>query len=143
MKTQCVAALALAATATGFLIAPMPARTVAMTRVSAAPANDIQALTQKCLDEGCSVDMVDELITGLKARRSSLILQLATVDKLLHDLEGSHAEKQSGAVNDVIKSVARLFSKGDDDYPMLSAPTGYSGDSHRGTKDAWDYKVSK
>ncbi|KAG5188770.1 hypothetical protein JKP88DRAFT_233986 [Tribonema minus] len=144
MKACAVIALALVPAAA--FLAPVAVRPMHMMRSASAlqaSAEDIQALATSCLEEGCSVEMVDDLVASLKVRRSALILQLANVDDLLRQLEGSHAEKQSGAVNDIIKSVARLFSKGDDDYPMLSAPTGYSGDSHKGTKDAWDYKMDR
>jgi hypothetical protein len=53
----------------------------------------------------------------LKARRSGLIAQLAGVDDLLSQLEGtakasSSADADKGAMYDIVKSVARLFSKG-------------------------------
>jgi hypothetical protein len=50
----------------------------------------------------------------LKARRSGLISQLAGVDDLLSQLEGTakSADADKGAMYDIVKSVARLFSKG-------------------------------
>lgn len=110
----------------------------------AAGAADIAKLATACLEDGCNVEMVEELLASLKKRESDLNVQLTDVRGVIFRLEtllGPKDSKQT-TVEGIVASVARLFSVGDDDYPALSYPTGYSGDTHKGTKDAWDYKVS-
>mmetsp|Transcript_15424 Transcript_15424/g.22920 ORF Transcript_15424/g.22920 Transcript_15424/m.22920 type:complete len:147 (-) Transcript_15424:104-544(-) len=128
-----------------FICAPSKTilRTSHATTTLKATNEEIQALAKSCLEEGCSVDLVDDLVSSLKVRRSNLILQLASVDDLLMNLEHKTKRKEDGFMEGILKSVMDLFSPKDDDYPAMSKAYGYPGEVTHGTKDAWDYNMTK
>ncbi|CAM9290639.1 unnamed protein product [Chrysoparadoxa australica] len=75
-------------------------------------------------------------------RKTELSHDLTNVDSMIYKLEHLGKTEDASAMSSLIASIARLFSVNDDDYPAMSYPTGFSGDVSKGTKDAWDYKVS-
>lgn len=58
-------------------------------------------------------------------------MQLVTVDDVLTMMGDTSSLGEKGEVEKLVAAVARLFSPGDDDYPYLAYPTGYSGDVNK------------
>ena len=58
-------------------------------------------------------------------------MQLVTVDDVLTMMGDTSSLGEKGEVEKLVAAVARLFSPGDDDYPYLPYPTGYSGDVNK------------
>lgn len=54
-----------------------------------------------------------------------------TVDDVLLMMGDSSVMGEKGEVEKLVMAVGRLFSVGDDDYPYLPYPTGYSGDINK------------
>eukprot|EP00904_Undaria_pinnatifida_P000180 jgi/Undpi1/10162/HiC_scaffold_28.g12615.m1 len=99
-------------------------------------------MAEACQEEGCSVEAVSNLLDQLKAKKMELEMQLVTVDDVLTMMGDTSSLGEKGEVEKLVAAVARLFSPGDDDYPYLPYPTGYSGDVNKEKKDAWDYNVN-
>lgn len=57
--------------------------------------------------------------------------QLVTVDDVLLMMGDSSVMGEKGEVEKLVMAIGRLFSVGDDDYPYLPYPTGYSGDINK------------
>ena len=58
-------------------------------------------------------------------------IQLVTVDDVLTMMGDTSSLGEKGEVEKLVAAVARLFSPGDDDYPYLAYPTGYSGEVNK------------
>ena len=58
-------------------------------------------------------------------------MQLVTVDDVLTMMGDPSSLAEKGEVEKLVMAVGRLFSPGDDDYPYLSYPTGYSGEVNK------------
>ena len=58
-------------------------------------------------------------------------MQLVTVDDVLTMMGDTSSLGEKGEVEKLVAAVARLFSPGDDDYPYLPYPTGYSGEVNK------------
>lgn len=153
-RFSALALLALFTSATAFVtpIAPrVSSRSVSATssttRMSAAPsppptADALREMAESCQEDGCSVEAVSNLLDQLKAKKMELEMQLVTVDDVLTMMGDTSSLGEKGEVEKLVAAVARLFSPGDDDYPYLAYPTGYSGDVNKEKKDAWDYNVN-
>lgn len=58
-------------------------------------------------------------------------MQLVTVDDVLTMMGDTSSLAEKGELDKLVAAIGRLFSPGDDDYPYLSYPTGYSGDVNK------------
>ena len=70
MQFLSIALLALVSVANGFLLAPFASRP--LVRAPAATMMGVEDAAAACLEEGCSVDTVEDLIQELKKEQSSM-----------------------------------------------------------------------
>ncbi|CAM9297874.1 unnamed protein product [Choristocarpus tenellus] len=97
-------------------------------------------MAQGCLEDGCSVDTVGDLLNQLQSKKTELELQLVTISDILEQLQAGSQEP--GELEKLVMAAGRVFQLNDDDYPYLPYPTGYSGEVNKDKKDAWDYNVN-
>jgi hypothetical protein len=153
--------VALFGAASAFVLPPPAVRTVARPAVplprlaaSGVEVNEeaaaLEKLASQCLDEGCSVDMVENLKDRLRDEKTMLIRHLAAVDDLLNKFEkatsaGSQADES--VVEQLVKAIFQIFRvqtpeeryKESKDYFMR----GFSGDiPPKNKKDAWDWDLA-
>ncbi|CAM9441887.1 unnamed protein product [Discosporangium mesarthrocarpum] len=105
-------------------------------------AEDLNAMAQSCLEDGCSVEAVGDLMDQLQAKKTELTMQLTTLEDVLEKMQDLPGAKEAGELEKLVTAISRIFSKGDDDYPYLDYPMGYSGEVNKEKKDAWDYNVN-
>jgi len=116
----------------------------------------VQKLAESCLENGCPIEDVHVLRAELKEERARLQNDLAHLNSVLTQLgtmeadldthiEASVAAAAEGAsdedISKLVDQIAAAFGKFKDDYPGLGSISGYSGEPHKGTKDAWDYHM--
>jgi hypothetical protein len=115
-----------------------------------AEAEALEALAQQCLDDGCSVDMVDDLKKRLRDERSVLIGHLQAVDSLLSRFEKAtevSGQRDETVVEQLVKAIFQIFrtQTAEERYKISSeyVMAGFSGDiPKKGMKDAWDYDLA-
>merc|ERR1719473_1306365 len=112
----------LVAAAQGFLLAPLVARTPPVRFV--APIMGYEEVAAECLEEGCSVDTVHDLLTELKATRNPSTDIIETINKLESLLLKPEANKNE--IEKIVASAARSFSTVDS-FEFKGEPLGYTG----------------
>jgi len=143
MQLYLVVIVTLAAGAAAFVPSGLP-RSGRRTAVAVRAGDDLAGMVAECLDDECSIETVDALISGLQDERLQLRAQLAGVEKLLESLGSANADPAAREeVNNILveafvkpafRSFQKTGSRGDvgGDYPALGGPTGYSGDKRDG-----------
>ena len=96
----------------------------------------IMKSAQDCVDEGCSVDAVSDLILDLQEQELALTERLEKVTKLIGDLQyiNGKDERHTDEVQAFVKDMLRVFNH---DKPIIN-PTGFTGEIGDGPKTAWD-----
>jgi hypothetical protein len=79
-------------------------------------ADDIN-FAQQCIEEGCSVDAVQDVLTRLEQRRAVLALELSQVNEVMSTLARENLGGDRNLVAQAMEAAVRIFSKVDDDYP--------------------------
>lgn len=80
-------------------------------------------VAQSCIDEGCSVDAVQEILTRLERRRGVLALELTRVEEVMAVLARENLGGDRNLVAQAMEAAVSIFSKTDDDYPGVGSAT--------------------
>eukprot|EP00985_Skeletonema_marinoi_P002283 scaffold939_cov107-Skeletonema_marinoi.AAC.1 len=139
-------AAALCATSTqAFAPAPTSMRIqTARNLMSAAEVKSIIDEAESCAGGECALDEVEDLILSLQSQQSLLSKRIAEIDGLVKDLEhvNGRDERPVDEVRETVRAIFRIFALGDkasgNDYPSLTKPMGYSGETAGGGKTAYD-----
>jgi hypothetical protein len=112
--------------------------------MSADEVKAIIAEAESCAQGECALDEVDALITNLQSQQSLLSKRIAEMDGLIKDLEHVNGKdnRPTDEVRETVRAIFRIFALGDkasgNDYPSLTKPMGYSGETAGGGKTAYD-----
>jgi hypothetical protein len=112
--------------------------------MSASEVDSIIREAEACAAGECALDEVENLITNLQSQQSLLSKRIEEIDGLVKDLEHSNGkdDRPVDEVRETVRAIFRVFALGDkasgNDYPSLSRPMGYSGETAGGGKTAYD-----
>jgi len=118
--------------------------TTTLNLMSAAEIESIMVEAQDCAEGECAIDEVESLIANLQAQQSLLSKRIEEIHGLITELEHVNGkdERPVDEVRETVRAIFRIFSLGDkasgNNYPSLSAPMGYTGDTKGGGKTAYD-----
>jgi len=122
-----------------------PPKTI--TALNLMTANEIELIigeAEMCAEGGCALDEVESLISNLQDQQSLLSKRIEEIGGLVADLETANGldDRPVDEVRETVRAIFRVFALGDkasgNDYPSLSKPMGYSGDTDGGGKTAYD-----
>jgi hypothetical protein len=130
MMSRLLAFLGLVALAQGFLVGPLASPPGHATRTPAISMGIVEDAAANCLEEGCSVDTIEDLIAELEAEaktaKGNRAIDLKSTVTNLRMLIGSPLENKS-EIEKLVASAARSFSVvGGFGFP--GEPLGYSGE---------------
>ncbi|KAL7536955.1 hypothetical protein ACHAXR_007501 [Thalassiosira sp. AJA248-18] len=146
LRTLAIAA-ALCASSTEAFSSPKiasPRTNTALNLMSATEVESILSEAEACAGGECALDEVEQLITNLQDQQSLLSKRVEEIGGLVKDLESANGkdDRPVDEVRETVRAIFRIFALGDkasgNDYPSLSKPTGYSGETAGGGKTAYD-----
>ncbi len=109
-----------------------PARTARVARVRMGIGEDgLQEdldFAQKCIETGCEVDAVQQVLTRLEQRRAVLALEVSQIEEVMATLARENLGGDRSLVEEAMVAALRIFSKPEDNYPKASPPAGYTMD---------------
>lgn len=124
------------------LASPRTATTLNL--MSATEIELVLAEAESCAEGECALDEVGSLIENLQSQQSLLSKRISEIDGLVKDLETANGldDRPVDEVRETVRAIFRVFALGDkasgNDYPSLSKPMGYSGETSGGGKTAYD-----
>lgn len=116
------------------------------TRMNLMASEEVDALIGKATDcsEGeCSLDEVSDLISVLKEQQSGLYKRVNEVKTMIKSLEAGNTadDREVDEIRETVRALFRVFQLGSkasgNDYPLLTKPTGWSGEVGSGPTDAY------
>ncbi|CAN8067680.1 unnamed protein product [Agarophyton chilense] len=85
--------------------------------------NEDLSFAQNCIDEGCSVDAVQDVLTRLERRRGVLALELSQVEEIMAVLAKENLGGDRNLISEAMAAAVSIFSKANDDYPNVGQTT--------------------
>mmetsp|Transcript_15069 Transcript_15069/g.38569 ORF Transcript_15069/g.38569 Transcript_15069/m.38569 type:complete len:140 (+) Transcript_15069:573-992(+) len=107
---------------------PVAARRPAAAVAPRAAANDDLAAAQQCLEDGCEINDVQDILARLEARRTALDREQRHISDLIFKLAQANVKGEKSVVEEIMSAAVRLFSKGDDEYPAVGSPSPWTMD---------------
>mmetsp|Transcript_4210 Transcript_4210/g.7834 ORF Transcript_4210/g.7834 Transcript_4210/m.7834 type:complete len:160 (+) Transcript_4210:80-559(+) len=148
LRTLAVAAAFCVSSTEGFAFSrpslASPRTSTALDLMSAAEVEAIMAEAESCAQGECALDEVESLLNNLQDQQSLLSKRIEEIDTLVADLEKANGadNRPVDEVRETVRAIFRVFAMGDkasgNDYPALSKPMGYSGETKGGGKTAYD-----
>lgn len=81
------------------------------------------SFAQNCIDEGCAVDAVQDVLTRLERRRAVLALELTQIEEVMAILARENLGGDRSLVAEAMAAAVSIFTKADDDYPTVGSAT--------------------
>lgn len=78
---------------------------------------------QGCIEEGCTVDAVQDVLTRLERRRGVLALELSQIEEVMAVLAKENLGGDRSLVAEAMAAAVSIFAKTDDDYPSVGSNT--------------------
>lgn len=78
---------------------------------------------QQCIDEGCSIDAVQDVLTRLERRRAVLALEVTQIEEIMAILAKENLGGDRNLVAQAMEAAVSIFSKANDDYPGVGQTT--------------------
>lgn len=78
---------------------------------------------QNCIDEGCSVDAVQDVLTRLERRRAVLALEVSQIEEIMAVLAKENLGGDRNLIADAMAAAVSIFAKANDDYPAVGSTT--------------------
>lgn len=78
---------------------------------------------QNCIEEGCEIDAVQDVLTRLERRRAVLALEVTQIEKIMAILAKENLSGDRGLVAEAMAAAVSIFTKADDDYPGVGSAT--------------------
>eukprot|EP00571_Detonula_confervacea_P014123 CAMPEP_0172307260 /NCGR_PEP_ID=MMETSP1058-20130122/8150_1 /TAXON_ID=83371 /ORGANISM="Detonula confervacea, Strain CCMP 353" /LENGTH=159 /DNA_ID=CAMNT_0013019373 /DNA_START=62 /DNA_END=541 /DNA_ORIENTATION=- len=116
----------------------------ALNLMTTAEIDSIIREAETCAEGECALDEVENLITNLQGQQSMLSKRIEEIGGLVTDLEHANGQddRPVDEVRETVRAIFRVFALGakasGNDYPSLSKPMGYSGETSGGGKTAYD-----
>ena len=129
MTMKLLSFLLLAGTCNAFLVTA-PLRSSAK-RVAFSPVMGIEETAAGCLEDGCSLQTVDELLAELKAENAALTKRQQSVLLLIGKLQALSSSPEAATANKseieaLVAAAARSFSPQDETYDFPGDALGYT-----------------
>merc|ERR1719337_816746 len=105
----------------GFMLAPLATRTPSR---AVAPAMGYQDAAAACLEDGCSLDTVEDLLAELKAEKNPTAEFMKTINDLEALIGSPNADKN--AIEKIVSAASRSFSVVGG-FEFKGEPMGYTG----------------
>jgi len=119
-----------------------PRTNSALNLMSTGEVESIIREAEMCAEGECALDEVEGLIKNLLDQQSLLSKRIGEIDGLVTELETANGSAPVDEVRETVRAIFRIFAMGDkasgNDYPALSKPMGYSGETSGGGKTAYD-----
>ena len=80
-------------------------------------------VAQGCIDEGCTVDAVQEVLTRLERRRAVLALEVSTIEEIMAVLAKENLGGDRSLVAEAMAAAVSIFATTNDDYPSVGTQT--------------------
>jgi len=146
LRNLAIAAALCASSAEAFTISrpSLASPRTALNLMTATQVESVIAEAESCAHGECAVDEVESLINNLQEQQSLLSKRIEEIDGLVKDLEhvNGRDDRPVDEVRETVRAIFRVFALGDkasgNDYPSLSMPMGYPGDTAGGGKTAYD-----
>jgi len=153
LRSLAIAAALCASSADAFAPSRPSTRTLASARapqrldlMSSAEIDSILREAETCVDGECALDEVSSLIANLQDQQSMLSKRVKEIDGLVLALESANGQggddRPVDEMRETVRAIFRIFALGDkasgNNYPNLTAPMGYSGETKGGGKTAYD-----
>lgn len=84
---------------------------------------DDLSFAQNCIDGGCSVDAVQDVLTRLERRRAVLSLEVDKIEQVMATLAKENLGGDRNLIADAMAAAVSIFSKANDDYPTVGDAT--------------------
>ncbi|PXF43976.1 hypothetical protein BWQ96_06286 [Gracilariopsis chorda] len=78
---------------------------------------------QQCIDEGCSIDAVQDVLTRLERRRAVLALEVTQIEEIMAVLAKENLGGDRNLIAQAMEAAVSIFSKANDDYPGVGQAT--------------------
>lgn len=76
---------------------------------------------QNCIDEGCSVESVQDVLTRLERRRAVLTLEVEKIEDIMAILAKENLGGDRSLIGDAMAAAVSIFAKTNDDYPNVGS----------------------
>eukprot|EP00871_Galdieria_phlegrea_P000761 jgi/Galph1/1686/GphlegSOOS_G375.1 len=74
---------------------------------------------EKCMEGGCPVEDVQELLVRLEERRKALQKEIDVISQLMSKLARYNASEERGLLKDVVLAAFSIFSRSENNYPEI------------------------
>lgn len=81
------------------------------------------SFARNCIEEGCSVNAVQDVLTRLERRRGVLALELTQIEDVMAVLARENLGGDRNLVAAAMEAAVSIFSKANDDYPAVGDAT--------------------
>lgn len=81
------------------------------------------AFARNCIDEGCSIDSVQDVLTRLERRRAVLALEVSKIEDIMSILAKENLGGDRNLIADAMEAAISIFSRANDDYPGVGDST--------------------
>jgi hypothetical protein len=88
---------------------------------------------ERCMDGGCPVEDVQELLVRLEDRRKTLQKEVDKISDLMYKLARYNTAEDRGVLRDVVMAALSIFSKTENNYPEVGE-SPWSMDPYRPKK---------
>lgn len=88
---------------------------------------DLKA-ARECVEGGCAVDAVQDILTRLEQRRGVLALELTQINDVMSTLAKENLGGDRNLIAQAMEAAVRIFSKVEDNFPATGDPMSYTGE---------------
>lgn len=94
-------------------------------------------IAQDCLEEGCEINEVQELLGRLQMKKQALEEEVEMLSIVMGNLAKANLSKDRGFVAEAVEAAIGLFQRAEDSYPKVGSPTPWSMDKPSKKKSNW------
>lgn len=81
------------------------------------------SFAKNCIEEGCAIDAVQDVLTRLERRRAVLALEITQIEDVMAILAKENLGGDRSLVSAAMEAAVSIFSKANDDYPGVGTAT--------------------
>lgn len=85
--------------------------------------DDDLSFARDCIDGGCSVESVQDVLTRLERRRAVLALEVSKIEDVMAILAKENLGGDRGLIADAMAAAVSIFATTNDDYPNVGEST--------------------
>mmetsp|Transcript_17441 Transcript_17441/g.25037 ORF Transcript_17441/g.25037 Transcript_17441/m.25037 type:complete len:137 (-) Transcript_17441:771-1181(-) len=88
---------------------------------------DVEA-AQDCLEEGCEVNEVQEILGRLDMKKQALELELESITNVMAMLAKANLSEDRSFVAQTVEAAINIFQRAEDTYPKVGSPSPWTMD---------------